>query len=193
MKAIAQTTFGSADLLQLREVPKPRSRTIRRSDRQVLPRHRDGLCSTQSVELVRSIGADHVINYTRDDVTRRGMTYDLMFQLGGTTSPGAFRPILTPSGRLVLSSGDSTRRVIGPMGRIVRAVILSAFIGQTMRPLTTRRSRQDLEQLRDLIEGGNLTPVIEATYPLSAAPEVRARPRCGTRTGQARHFRPATR
>ena len=130
-----------------------------------------GVCSTQNVELVRSIGADHVIDYTRDDVTRRAMTYDLIFQLGGTTSPGAFRRILTPSGRLVLSSGDSTGRVIGPMGRMVRAVILSAFIGQTLRPLTTRRSRQDLEQLRDLIEDGKVTPVIEATYPLSASAE----------------------
>ena len=132
-----------------------------------------GVCSTHNVELVRSIGADHVIDYTRDDVTRRGTTYDLIFQLGGTTSPGAFRRILTPSGRLVLSSGDSPGRVIGrvigPMGRMARAVILSAFIGQTLRPLTTRRSRQDLEQLRDLIEAGKVTPVIEATYPLSAS------------------------
>jgi NADPH:quinone reductase-like Zn-dependent oxidoreductase len=111
------------------------------------------------------------IDYTRDDVTRRGMTYDVIFQLGGTTSPGAFRRILTPSGRLVLSSGDSPGRVIGPMGRMVSAVILSAFIDQTLRPLTTRRSRQDLEQLRDLVEDGKVTPVIEATYPLSASPE----------------------
>src|SRR5918997_6242771 len=130
-----------------------------------------GVCSTPNMALVRSLGADHVIDYTRNDVTRMGSTYDLIFQLAGTASPGALRRILTPSGRLVLSSGDSTGRLIGPMNRMVGAVILSAFISQTLRPLTTRRSRQDLEQLKELIEGGSLTPVIERTYPLSASAE----------------------
>jgi NADPH:quinone reductase-like Zn-dependent oxidoreductase len=128
-----------------------------------------GVCSTRNVALVRSIGADHVVDYTQQDVTRSGMTYDLIFQLAGMTSPGAFRRILTPSGRLVLSSGDSTGRVIGPMNRMVKAAILSVFLSQTLRPLTMQRSRQDLEVLRDLVEAGSLTPVVEQTYPLSAA------------------------
>ena len=128
-----------------------------------------GVCSTPNVELVRSIGADHILDYTRDDVTRSGATYDLVFQLAGTSWPGAFRRILTPSGTLVLSSGDSTGRLIGPMNRMVAAVILSAFTSQTLRPLTTTRSRQDLEHLRNLIEEGKLTPVIDRTYPLSAS------------------------
>ena len=128
-----------------------------------------GVCSTPNVELVRSLGADHVVDYTRDDVTRSDGTYDLIFQLAGTTWPSAFRRVLSPSGTLVLSSGDSTGRIIGPMNRMVGAVILSAFTSQTLRPLTTTRSRQDLEHLRDLVEDGKLTPVIEGTYPLSAS------------------------
>jgi NADPH:quinone reductase-like Zn-dependent oxidoreductase len=128
-----------------------------------------GVCSTSNMELVRAIGADHVLDYTRDDVTRTGARYELIFQLAGTTPPGAFRRILTPSGRLVLSSGDSTGRLIGPMNRMAWAAILSRFVSQTLRPLTTRRSRQDLEHLKHLIENGKLIPVIERTYPLSAA------------------------
>ena len=128
-----------------------------------------GVCSTRNLTLVRSLGADQVIDYTRNDVTRMGSTYDLIFQLAGTTSPGALRRILTPSGRLVLSSGDSPGRLVGPMKRMAEAVILSAFASQTLRPLTTKRSRQDLEHLKSLIEGGRVTPVIERTYPLSAS------------------------
>ncbi|HEX8509657.1 MAG TPA: NAD(P)-dependent alcohol dehydrogenase, partial [Propionibacteriaceae bacterium] len=128
-----------------------------------------GVCSTPNVELVRSLGADHVIDYTQEEVTRSGATYDVILQLAGTTWPGAFRRILSRSGTLVLSSGDSTGRLIGPMNRMVAAVILSAFTGQALRPLTTKRSRQDLEHLKDLIEDGTLTPVIDRTYPLSAA------------------------
>ncbi len=131
--------------------------------------HVTGVCSTRNLALVRSLGADHVIDYTRHDVTRLGVTYDLILQLAGTTSPVALRRILTPSGRLVLSSGDSAGRLLGPMNRMLGAVILSAFISQTLQPLTTKRSPRDLAQLRDLIENGTLTPVLEATYPLSAS------------------------
>jgi NADPH:quinone reductase-like Zn-dependent oxidoreductase len=128
-----------------------------------------GVCSTRNVELVRSIGADHVLDYTQVDVTRTGATYDLIFQLAGMTSPGKFRRILTPSGRLILSSGDSTGRVIGPMDRMVEAALLSPFLSQNLRALTTKRSRPDLELLSGLIEDGKLTPVVERTYPLSAS------------------------
>ena len=130
-----------------------------------------GVCSGRNAELVRSLGADHVIDYTHEDVTRSDQTYDVIFQLAGTTSPAAFRRILTPSGTLVLSSGDSTGRLIGPMNRMVKAAALSTFIRQDLRPLTTKRSREDLELLRTLIEDGTLTPVIERTYDLSQTAE----------------------
>lgn len=130
-----------------------------------------GVCSARNVELVRSLGADHVIDYTLEDVTRCDQRYDVIFQLAGTTSPAAFRRILSPSGTLVLSSGDSTGRLIGPMNRMVKAAALSPFIGQALRPLTMKRSREDLEFLRTLIEDGTLTPVIERTYDLSQTAE----------------------
>jgi NADPH:quinone reductase-like Zn-dependent oxidoreductase len=126
-----------------------------------------GVCSTRNLDLVRSIGADHVIDYTREDVTRGDQKYDLIFQLAGTTSPSAFRRVLTPKGTLVLSSGDSPGRFIGPVARIIRALLLSPFVGQNLRPLVTKRSSEDMQVLRELIEAGSVMPVIDRTYPLS--------------------------
>lgn len=128
-----------------------------------------GVCSTRNLEMVRSIGADSVIDYTREDFTRSGQKYDLIFQLAGTASPYACRRVLTPKGRLVLSSGDSPGRFIGAVGRIIKAVILSLFVGQTLIPLDTKPSSRDLEFLRELIEAGSVMPVIDRTYPLSEA------------------------
>jgi NADPH:quinone reductase-like Zn-dependent oxidoreductase len=127
------------------------------------------VCSTRNLEMVRSIGADQVIDYTREDFTRSGHRYDLIFQLAGTASPSACRRVLTSKGRLVLSSGDSQGRFIGPVGRILKAALLSPFIGQTLRPLITKPSSDDLQLLRELIEAGSVTPVIDRTYPLSEA------------------------
>ena len=126
-----------------------------------------GVCSTRNLELVRSIGADRVIDYTREDFTGNGAKYDLIFQVAGTTTPAAFRRVLTSKGRLVLSSGDSSGRVIGAVSRILKAVVLSPFISQTMRPFLVKPSSQDLEFLKDLIEAGSVTPVIDRSYPLS--------------------------
>jgi NADPH:quinone reductase-like Zn-dependent oxidoreductase len=128
-----------------------------------------GVCSTRNLEMVRSIGADSVIDYTREDFTRSGQKYDLIFQLAGTTSPSACRRILTPKGRLVLSSGDSPGRFVGPVDRIIKAVLLSLFIGQTLRPLDTKPNSRDLQFLSELIEAGSVTPVIDRTYRLSEA------------------------
>ena len=129
-----------------------------------------GVCSTGNLEMVRSIGADHVIDYTREDYTRNGQHYDLIFQLAGTTSASAFRRVLTSKGRLVLSSGDSPGRVIGPVGRIVKAMLLSPFVGsQKMLPFVAKASSDDLQALRELIEAGRIKPVIDRTYPLSEA------------------------
>ncbi len=131
-----------------------------------------GVCSTRNLAMVRSIGADRVIDYTREDFTRTGQRYDLIFQLAGTASPSACRRALTAAGRLVLSSGDSPGRIIGPVGRIIKALLLSPFIGgQTMRPLIAKPSSADLQFLRELIEAGRITPVIDRTYALSEAPD----------------------
>jgi NADPH:quinone reductase-like Zn-dependent oxidoreductase len=125
------------------------------------------VCSTRNVELVRSIGADRVIDYTREDFTLGDQKYDLIFQLAGTASPSECRRALTPKGTLVLSSGDSPGRFVGPVGRIIKAALLSPFVSQTMRTLATKPSSQDLQFLTDLIEAGSVTPVIDRTYPLS--------------------------
>jgi NADPH:quinone reductase-like Zn-dependent oxidoreductase len=129
-----------------------------------------GVCSTRNMEFVRSIGADRVIDYTREDFTRSRRQYDLVFQLAGTTSPAAFRRVLTPKGVLVLSSGDSPGRLIGPFGRIIAAVLLSRFVGQDMRVLQTKPRNEDLHFLTELIEAGRVTPVIDRTYPLRETP-----------------------
>jgi NADPH:quinone reductase-like Zn-dependent oxidoreductase len=130
-----------------------------------------GVCSTRNVEMVRSLGADHVIDYTKEDFIEGGRNYDLIFQLAGTRSPSECRSALTPKGTLVLSSGESDGRWIGPVGRIIKALLLSPFVGQKMVSFTVKPNKEDLLFLKQLIEAGKLTPVIDTTYPLSEVPE----------------------
>jgi NADPH:quinone reductase-like Zn-dependent oxidoreductase len=130
-----------------------------------------GVCSTRNVDLVRSIGADHVIDYTRQDFTQGGRKYDLILQLAGTRSPSDCRRALTSKGMLLLSSGESSGRWIGPVDRIIKAVALSPFVSQRLRPFEAKPSREDLRVLKELIESGKVSPVIDRTYPLSEVPE----------------------
>jgi NADPH:quinone reductase-like Zn-dependent oxidoreductase len=130
-----------------------------------------GVCSTRNVEMVRSLGADHVIDYTREDFTQSGQKYDLIFQLAGTRSPSECRRALTSDGTLVLSSGESEGRWIGPVDRIIKALVLSPFVSEKMASFTVKPDREDLQFLRQLIEAGTLTPVIDSTYPLAEVPE----------------------
>jgi NADPH:quinone reductase-like Zn-dependent oxidoreductase len=117
------------------------------------------VCSTKSLDLVRSIGADHVIDYTQEDFTQSGHKYDLIFQLAGTRSPSECRRALSPEGTLVLSSGESDGRWIGPVGRIIRAALLSPFVRQKLANFTVKPNKEDLQFLKQLIEAGKLTPV----------------------------------
>jgi len=130
-----------------------------------------GVCSTSKVDLVRSLGADHVVDYTREDFTRGERRYDLIFQLAGTASPSACRHALTPNGTLVLSSGEGW---FAGIDRIVRALVASPFVGQQMRVLMTKETNEDLVALAALIEAGKVTPVIDRTYPLSDVAEALA-------------------
>jgi NADPH:quinone reductase-like Zn-dependent oxidoreductase len=125
-----------------------------------------GVSSTRNLELVRSLGADHVIDYTREDFTRNGQTYDLIFQLAGTRSPSDLRRALTPKGTLVLSSGESDGRWIGPLGRVIKAAVLSPFLRQRLVTFEAKQSKDDLRVLKELVESGKLVPVIDRTYPL---------------------------
>ena len=127
-----------------------------------------GVCSTRNVELVRSIGADRVIDYTREDVTRSAQRYDLIFQLAGTASPSRLRRALAPKGTLVLSSGDGR---LNGIDRIVKAVVTSPFVSQNLVTWVANEDGADLTTLKELIESGKVTPVIDRTYPLSETPE----------------------
>src|SRR2546426_4074029 len=113
-----------------------------------------GVCSTRNVDLVRSLGADHVIDYTKEDFTQGRRRYDVIFQLAGTASPSICRRALTSKGTLVLSSGDSPGRWIGPVGRIVKAMVLSPFVSQSLGSFLAQRRADDLRVLKELIEDG---------------------------------------
>jgi NADPH:quinone reductase-like Zn-dependent oxidoreductase len=130
-----------------------------------------GVCSTRNVDMVRSIGADHVIDYTQEDFTRSGQKYDLILQLAGTRSPSDCRRALTSKGTLLLSSGESDGRWIGPIDRIIKAVVLSPFVGQRLVSFEAKRSGEDLRVLKELIEAGKVSPVIDRTYSLGETPE----------------------
>jgi NADPH:quinone reductase-like Zn-dependent oxidoreductase len=132
-----------------------------------------GVCSARNVDLVRSLGADHVIDYTRDDFTRNGRRYDVVFDLVGNRSLTEFRRALTPAGTLVLSGGGVSRggSLIGPIGLILRGQLLSRFVRHRLLVLTATPGRENLAALRELAESGKVAPIIDRTYPLSEVPE----------------------
>jgi NADPH:quinone reductase-like Zn-dependent oxidoreductase len=127
-----------------------------------------GVCSTRNVDLVRHLGADHVIDYTTQDLFTGPTRYDLVFQLGGTYSPAAIRKILAPRGTLIQSFGDGNRW-IGPLGNIITAAVLSPFVSQTLKSFTAKETTETLDEITKLIESEHLTPVIDRTYPLAEA------------------------
>ena len=129
-----------------------------------------GVCSTGNLDLVRRLGADHVIDYTKQDIFTGPARYDMVFQLGGTYSPVAIRKVLTPHGTLIQSYGDGNRW-FGPLGNIIKAAVLSLFVGQTLKAFTAKETTEALDEITELIEAGQLTPVIDRTYPLAAAAE----------------------
>lgn len=129
-----------------------------------------GVCSTRNLELVRSLGADHVVDYTREDVTRRGARYDVVLDLVGNHPLADCRRLLTPDGILVLSSGGGGP-VVGPLGRYLRALLLSPVVGQRLRVHAAKPRHEDLDALRELVEGGGVTPAIERTFPLQDTAE----------------------
>ena len=130
-----------------------------------------GVCSAESTALVESLGADHVIDYTKDDFTTLGVRYDVIFQIAGTAGPLACRRALKPKGRLILCSGDGGGRVLGPITRIAAGMVISPFVSQKVRVYVAKAGTQNLSALTDLIDAGAVTPVIDATYPLSEAAE----------------------
>jgi NADPH:quinone reductase-like Zn-dependent oxidoreductase len=132
-----------------------------------------GVCSTRNLDQVASIGADHVIDYTKDDFTRGGQRYDVVFDLVGNRSLADCRRALTADGTLVLSGGGNSNggSLIGPVGLMVKAKVSARFVRQRLVVLMAKQSTENLAALRELAESGKITPVIDRTYPLSEVPE----------------------
>jgi NADPH:quinone reductase-like Zn-dependent oxidoreductase len=131
-----------------------------------------GVCSTSKVGLVRSLGADEVIDYTRDEIDSHGRRYDVIVDTAGNRPLSLLRRALTPRGTLVLVGGEQGRgRVLGGYDRQLRAPLVSIFVGQRLRSLTSKERAEDFEALTRLIESGTVTPVVDRTYPLAEAPD----------------------
>ena len=124
-----------------------------------------GVCSTRNVDMVQSIGADHVIDYTKEDFTQSGQRYDLILDNVGNRSFADCRRALTPEGTHLPNTGH------GGMSYVIKAYVLSAFMRQHARPFLSVPNAKDMLYIKDLIEAGKLKPVIDRTYPMSETPE----------------------
>jgi NADPH:quinone reductase-like Zn-dependent oxidoreductase len=130
-----------------------------------------GVCSTAKLDLVRSLGADHVLDYSRDDFAATGHRYDLIVDIAGNPSPTRLRRALTPSGTAAIVGGEEGGSLTGGMDRQIRALTLSLFVGQRLTGVLCKERTADLERLAELIEAGKVTPSIDRTYPLAKVPE----------------------
>jgi NADPH:quinone reductase-like Zn-dependent oxidoreductase len=130
-----------------------------------------GVCGPRNTELVASLGASHVIDYTREDFTRVEQRYDLLFDIAGNRPLTACRRLLTAQGILVGIGAPNKGRLLGPMTRAVKALLLSRAGRQPVTFFFAKPNRDDLAELRDLLLGGRISPVIDRAYPLSEAPE----------------------
>jgi NADPH:quinone reductase-like Zn-dependent oxidoreductase len=126
-----------------------------------------GVCSTSKTDLVSSIGADRVIDYTREDFTNSARDYDLILDTAGNRPLAHLRRALTAHGTLIIIGGEDGGAWLGGIDRPLRAVMLSPFTGHKLRGLVPDEDHKDLEVLREFIEAGKVTPVIDRTYPLS--------------------------
>jgi NADPH:quinone reductase-like Zn-dependent oxidoreductase len=128
-----------------------------------------GVCSTRNVELVRSLGADHVIDYTKEDFATRPEKYDVVIDNVANHSLAEYRRILNPDGRYVLIGGGglNDHRVIGPFGRVIAAFLISPFIDQEMGFFIATLNKADMTFLGDLMKAGKMTPVIDRQYPFN--------------------------
>ena len=125
-----------------------------------------GVCSTPNVDLVRSIGADHVIDYTQQDFTQGEERYDIILDNAGKHSLAEMRRAVSPGGKLIPNSGTTGGKVLGPFGRMLGAAVSAMIVRKQAPPFVAGEKREDMLALKDLIEAGAITPVIDETYPL---------------------------
>jgi NADPH:quinone reductase-like Zn-dependent oxidoreductase len=144
-----------------------------------------GVCSTAKLDLVRSIGADHAIDYTREDFADGRQRYDVILDAAGNRPLSQLRRALEPRGTLVIVGGERGGRWTGGFERqILAAPLLSLFVGQRLLSVTSVVRREYLEALKELIEAGQVTPVVDRTYPLSEVPEAIRHMRAGRSRGK---------
>jgi 2-desacetyl-2-hydroxyethyl bacteriochlorophyllide A dehydrogenase len=129
------------------------------------------VCGTTKTDLVHSLGADHVIDYTREDFADGKQRYDMILDIGGNSSLSRLRQALAPKGTLVIVGGETRGRWLGGADRQLRAVLMSGFVGQKLKTFICKENHEDLTVLKELIESGKVTPVVDRTYPLTEAPE----------------------
>src|SRR2546428_7621569 len=141
-----------------------------------------GVCSAVNAEMVRSIGAAHVVDYATEDFTDGREHYDVILDNQGNRPLSRLRRALTPTGILVLNAGGSPGKVFGAVGSILKAVVVNAFVRQRLRLLPTVFRQEDLLTLTGLIEAGKIRPVVDRTYPLPDTAE-------GLRRAEARPAR----
>jgi NADPH:quinone reductase-like Zn-dependent oxidoreductase len=130
-----------------------------------------GVCSTKNAEMVRLIGADHVIDYTSEDFTRNGQRYDFILDNVANHSLSDTRRVLTSTGKLQSNNGTAGGRCFGTMGTVIKTAAVSMFDKRQLGPHIKFVNRKDHEVLKGLIEDGKISPVIDTTYPLSGTPE----------------------
>jgi NADPH:quinone reductase-like Zn-dependent oxidoreductase len=136
-----------------------------------LDAHVTGVCSGTQIELVRSLGADAIIDYTKDDFTQLDQRYDVVVVFGGGDSVSRLRQALTPKGTLVVGGGEGGGKWLGRGGRLIYAPLLSPFVSQRLVGFGVKHNGEDLSALRELIEAGNVRPNVGRTYQLAAVPE----------------------
>ncbi len=132
--------------------------------------HVTGVASPAKLDLVRSLGADHVLDYTREDIVGGADRYDVILDIGGNRRLSHLRRALAPRGRLVIVGGETGGRWLGGTDRQIRAHLLSPFVSQTLGTFLSSENAEDLAVLRDLIESGKVTAAVERTYPLDETP-----------------------
>src|SRR6266496_959930 len=135
--------------------------------------HVTGVCSTRNLDMVRSLGADHVIDYTKEDFAKTGQRYDVILDNVPNHSLSDCRRVLTPKGKYVMigGGGPNDGRWVGPFGRVIATMLLSPFVSQEMGMMMADVSQKDLTILGDLMQSGKVTPVIDRRYKLSEVPE----------------------
>jgi len=130
-----------------------------------------GVCSTKNLDLVRSLGADRVIDYTREDFTKSLQRYDLIFDLVANQSLSAYRRVLNPTGIYIGAGVLGQQLGIGIVTGLIKTIVLSRFVSQGLVSLMARRSKEDLTIMHELMKSGKVTPVIDRQYRLSEVPE----------------------